>query len=139
MKRKKSGKPGLINIILRNFISKPATIQYPFQQTVIEKDYRGRHYPDLNKCTGCSLCKIECPADAIEMVSIPGEYIVPRINPRRIYPVINYFRCVYCYRCVTICPVDAYITTNDHRLVSEKMINSSEYSLSTISKGGGSE
>lgn len=130
----KRTKPAILGLILRNLLSKPATIQYPKESTPIEPDFRGRHYADLNKCTGCSLCKIDCPADAIEMNPIPPEYAVPKINPRRIFPEVNYFRCVYCYRCVTICPVNAYVVTNEFRLASDKLISSRDLSLNTLSK-----
>jgi len=131
----KSGKPKILSLILKNLVSKPATIQYPYEPTPIESDARGRHYADLNKCTGCSLCALECPADAIAMKPIPEGYVVPKINPKKIYPLINYFRCVYCYRCITVCPVNAYISTNEYRLASDKPIDSSELSLSTLKRG----
>lgn len=136
MSRKRGRGPKLLSLILRNFFSKPATIQYPFEPTPIEPDARGRHYADLSLCIGCSLCKIECPADAIVMKKIPGEYEVPKKNPRRLYPEINYFRCVYCYRCVTVCPVNAYVTTSEYRLASEKLFTSTELSFSTLKRGG---
>ncbi|MET1160384.1 MAG: 4Fe-4S binding protein [Thermoprotei archaeon] len=134
---RRGGKPSILGLILKNFITGPATIQYPFEPTPIEEDARGRHYADLTKCTGCSLCKLECPADAIEMKPIPEGYEAPKINPRKIYPVVNYFRCVYCYRCVTVCPVYAYKTTSEYRLASENPIDSSELSLSTLKKSSG--
>ncbi len=137
MPRKRGGRPKLLSLILKNFATGPATIQYPFEPTPIEPDARGRHYADLSKCTGCSLCKIECPADAIEMKPIPEEYEVPKKNPRRLYPEINYFRCVFCYRCVTVCPVQAYVTTSEYRLASEELITSRELSFSTLKKKEG--
>ncbi|OYT38468.1 MAG: NADH-quinone oxidoreductase subunit I [Desulfurococcales archaeon ex4484_58] len=141
------GKPKILKLILKNFVSKPATLHYPlkeyrvikfpYEHTLIEEDARGRHYADLTKCTGCSLCKLDCPADAIEMIPIPEGYEAPKINPRKIYPVVNYFRCVFCYRCVTICPVNAYITTSEYRLASPESIDSSQLSLSTLKKASG--
>ncbi len=130
------GKPKILPLILRNLFSKPATIEYPKEETVIEPDFRGQHYADLTKCIGCSLCMIECPADAIKMVKIPDEYEANKRNPRRLYPVINYFRCIFCYRCVAVCPTNAYVTTNEYRLASDTPIDSSALSLSTAKKKG---
>jgi len=64
----------LLKEVLKSIFSKPATIQYPKEKTVIEPDARGRHYADLQKCIGCSLCMIDCPANAIKMEKIPEEY-----------------------------------------------------------------
>ncbi len=66
------------------------------------------------------------------MVPIPKEYEAPRRNPRKIYPVIDYFRCVFCYRCVAVCPTRAYVTTNTYELSSPTRITSEELSLSTL-------
>lgn len=129
-------KPALVKEVIKGIFGKPVTIQYPKEQTPIEPDFRGRHYADLKKCVGCSLCAIECPANAITMVKIPEEYIVPRTNAKRLYPVINYFRCVFCYRCVAVCPTSAYLATNEYRLASSNPIDSSQLSLSTTAKAG---
>jgi len=130
------GKPKILDLALKNLVSKPATIQYPREPTPVEEDFRGRHYADLTKCTGCSLCSIECPADAIKMTPIPEGYEAPKSNPRRIYPLIDYGKCVYCYRCITVCPFNAYISTNEYRLADSTMHDSSELSLRTLSRGG---
>lgn len=128
-------RPRLIGLVLESLIQKPATIEYPKQPTPIEPDARGRHFADLNKCTGCSLCSLECPAECIAMIPIPQGFEVPKINPRKIYPVINYGKCVYCYRCITVCPFNAYIVTNEYRLSNDVKTTSSELSLSTLKKG----
>lgn len=133
---RKGGKPAILSLILKNLLSKPSTVQYPKEPTSIEPDFRGKHYVDLNKCTGCTLCKIDCPADAIEMEPIPPNFEAPKINPRKVYPVVNYFRCIYCYRCVTICPTNSYVVSNDYRLASDTLINSKDLSLTTLRKTG---
>ncbi|ADV65119.1 4Fe-4S binding protein [Desulfurococcus mucosus] len=130
------GKPKILGLAVSNLASKPATIEYPKEPTPVEEDFRGRHYADLSKCTGCSLCSIECPADAIKMTPIPEGYDVPKSNPRRIYPLIDYGKCVYCYRCISVCPFNAYIHTNEYRLADHVISDSSGLSLSTLGKGG---
>ncbi len=129
-------KPGVLKEVIKNLFTKPATIQYPKEKTVIEPDARGRHYADLQKCIGCSLCMIECPTKAIIMERIPESYGKPQKNPKGVYPVINYLKCVFCYRCVTICPTSAYVTTPEYRLATEKPIFSRDLSLKTLVKGG---
>jgi NADH-quinone oxidoreductase subunit I len=121
----------IIRDVIRNLLSKPITIEYPRKLTPIEKDFRGRHYADLKKCTGCSLCAIECPSNCISMEKLP-ENIKLRHNPRGLYPNINYMSCVFCYRCVKVCPVNAYITTNEYRLSSVKEVYSKELTIQTL-------
>ncbi len=133
------GKSKILSLILRNLISKPATIQYPREKPWVEPDFRGRQYSDLQKCIGCGLCRIECPADAIVMKKIPDEYEVPKKNARRLFPVIDYMKCVYCYRCVTVCPVRAFTTTNYFELADTQHTTSEELSLSTLTKKAGGE
>ncbi len=130
-------RPALLKEIVKGIFMKPVTIQYPREQTPIEPDFRGRHYADLRKCIGCSLCAIECPSNAITMVKVPEGYDVPKTNARRMFPLVDYFKCVFCYRCVTVCPTSAYLLSNEYRLASSVPIDSSSLSLSTVPKMGG--
>ena len=130
-------KSGVLKEVIKNLFSKPATIEYPKEKTIIEPDARGRHYADLQKCIGCSLCMIECPTKAITMEKIPEGYEKPKKNPKGMYPVINYLKCIFCYRCVTMCPTLAYVTTPEYRLATEKPIFSRELSLKTLKGGEG--
>ncbi len=125
----------IIKEVIKNFFSKPSTIEYPRKAEIpVEKDFRGEFYADLKKCTGCTLCALECPAKAIEMKKLP-ENIKLKHNPRGLYPVVNYMTCVYCYRCVRVCPVDAFITTPNYKLSSVKEVYSEEKTLKTLGMG----
>jgi ferredoxin len=53
---------------------------------------------DAASCSGCGECASQCPAGNIRMVAGPGE------GPMR--PGFGE-RCVFCLRCMTVCPNDA--------------------------------
>ncbi len=130
-------KPGVVKEALKSIFTRPATIQYPKERTPVEPDARGRHYADLRRCIGCSLCMIECPTNAIKMERIPEGYSRPKKNPKAVYPVINYLQCIFCYRCVSVCPTSAYVTTSEYRLASEGPTYSRVLSLKTLEEGEG--
>jgi len=86
----------MLGDILRSLFKKPATELYPFVKNPAPEDLRGALQYDPSKCTGCQLCIKDCPANAIELVT------VDKVNKRfvmRYYPD----RCVYCAQCVQNC------------------------------------
>lgn len=105
--------------VLRNLFKRSATYKFPLEDRPASSDFRGKQTVNIQKCTGCRLCAIDCPAYAIEMKPNPAG------KPKE-YPVIDFGKCVFCYQCVRVCPVDAYVTSNDYKLASfdkEKLIN----------------
>ncbi|MEM1858632.1 MAG: 4Fe-4S binding protein, partial [Desulfurococcaceae archaeon] len=53
-------------------------------------------------------------------------------NLRGLYPVVNYMACVFCYRCVKVCPVNAFIVTPTYQLSSSREISSEDLTLKTL-------
>jgi NADH-quinone oxidoreductase subunit I len=82
---------------LRQVFTTPSTEKYPFVKPHLADNYRGEPIFDSELCIGCGLCSRDCPAKAIEMVSVDGK--------KR--PQLNLSKCVFCYQCADSCPKKA--------------------------------
>jgi NADH-quinone oxidoreductase subunit I len=100
---------------------KPVTQQYPEYVPPVQTRFRGRHlllrYENgLERCIGCSLCAIFCPAQAIYVEAAentdearfsPGERYAKRYE-------INMLRCIYCGYCQEACPTEAIVLGHEY-------------------------
>lgn len=80
--------------VLKNLVKGPATIRYPYQPAKMTPVTRGHLVINIDDCIFCGLCKMHCPADAIEVS-----------KPDRTWR-LNQFQCVICGCCVSYCPKD---------------------------------
>jgi formate hydrogenlyase subunit 6/NADH:ubiquinone oxidoreductase subunit I len=94
---KKLRVPLIAKKVVAQFFTKPATTKYPFVKPQLPDNYRGQPVFDSALCVGCGLCSRDCPARAIEMVSVDGK--------KR--PQFNLSKCVFCYQCAESCPRNA--------------------------------
>ena len=102
-------------------LRKPITQQYPEFVPPVQTRFRGRHvllrYENgLERCIGCSLCAIFCPAQAIYVEAAentdearfsPGERFARRYE-------INMLRCIYCGYCQEACPTEAIVLGHEY-------------------------
>jgi formate hydrogenlyase subunit 6/NADH:ubiquinone oxidoreductase subunit I len=82
----------MLQNVLANLFSRPATRQYPFQRREPFEEARGRINFDIDKCVFCGACAKRCPAAAIEVNRAEKEL---KFQP---------FRCIICNACVEVCP-----------------------------------
>lgn len=103
-----------LGVTLRHLFQKPVTMQYPEERPNLPPRHRGRHELErhangLEKCVGCELCALACPAKAIFVEGAENPPDTPiSIGERyaKTY-IVNMLRCIYCGFCVEACPTEA--------------------------------
>ncbi|WP_258083547.1 4Fe-4S binding protein [Thermococcus thermotolerans] len=99
--------PPTLSTVLGNLFKKPATNPFPESEPVpVPEGFRGKLNYDVEKCVGCRLCVMVCPAGVIEYV--------PEV--RKVTFWLG--RCVFCAQCVDVCPVNALWMSDEFLLAT---------------------
>ncbi|MCB8946046.1 MAG: 4Fe-4S binding protein [Ardenticatenaceae bacterium] len=82
--------------VLRSLWQRPFTEKYPFEKRPSPERLRGKLHYNSEKCTGCCLCNMECPANALELITLDKK-------AKRFVLRYHVDRCTYCAQCVQNC------------------------------------
>jgi len=93
---------------MKNLVSKPVTIKYPFEPSLEPKGYRGTILYNEDDCIFCDKCENICPPRAIKFEVVDLESGKKQYN-------YNPYLCIYCGACVGVCP-----KANEALIQSEK-------------------
>ncbi len=96
---------------LKRLFQKPITLKYPQERKTLPDRFRGLIQIDYDKCIGCGLCAMDCPSNAITMVTIKRE---DRRVIRR--PIVTINKCIFCGQCMMSCPRKAISFSKSYEL-----------------------
>jgi formate hydrogenlyase subunit 6/NADH:ubiquinone oxidoreductase subunit I len=88
-------------------VRRSATEKYPFKRQAITPRLRSLLKWDPEACTGCGLCAMDCPANALHVTMLDRK-------AKRF--VIDYHvdRCAFCGQCVQSCRQGSLTMANDN-------------------------
>jgi NAD(P)H-quinone oxidoreductase subunit I len=86
----------MLGEVLRSLFRRPVTQNYPFERRAAPEHLRGVLRWNPKKCTGCCLCVKDCPAQAIELITLDKA-------KKRFALRYHMDRCTFCAQCVQSC------------------------------------
>lgn len=86
----------MLGDVLESLFRRPVTERYPFEREPPPARLRGRVIWRAENCTGCALCNKDCPANALELITLDKKN-------KRFVMRYHIDRCTYCAQCVQSC------------------------------------
>lgn len=99
-------KIGMVTDVLRSAFRRPVTERYPAERRPAAQLYRSKLSWNPEACTGCALCVKDCPAEAIELITIDKA-------AKRFVVRYHVDRCTFCGQCAYSCRFDCITLSND--------------------------
>ena len=103
--------------MFRLMLEKPTTEAYPFHPITLPDRFRGKLDVDPDKCTGCQVCAIICPAGVITMIDKGTRKVGDRELPVK-RPLFDLSSCIFCGECVDNCAFKALEMTKQFELAT---------------------
>ena len=92
--------------VVKSLFRRPATENYPFVRSKIVERLRGQLKFDGTNCSGCGLCAMDCPANALQVTMIDRK-------AKRFFLTYHTDRCMFCGQCVVSCNKGSLRMSND--------------------------
>jgi formate hydrogenlyase subunit 6/NADH:ubiquinone oxidoreductase subunit I len=96
----------MLSDVMRALFCRPITELYPFERQAAPRRLRALLQFDPESCTGCALCVKDCPASAIELITVDKA-------SKRFVLRYHVDRCTFCAQCVQSCRYKCLSLSND--------------------------
>lgn len=86
----------MLRDVVRSLLRRPVTRRYPRERVPAPERLRGALRWDPAHCTGCAMCARDCPASAIEVITLDKA-------AKRFVLRYHIDQCTFCAQCVRTC------------------------------------